>query len=156
MADIPGLVVGEVMDQVTKVLKDKALKKLLKLSKSENLTDQHVQAKLREMGFKDIADDPAKYKQFHRLSKLPLSEFKWRFARILIGVGSSLGNVKRKELLSGSPLPVRAASNIAHVIARGTAKDYAEKTIKNRGFKNILDKPELMRNIAKSLKEKNK
>jgi hypothetical protein len=153
---LEGYVSDEIVDQVIKVLKDKLTAKLLKLSKSKNLSDVDVQAKLREMGFEDIANDSQKFQKFRKLSTLPMSDFKWRFARLMVGVGAAFGSEKVKTIMRTKGPIAGLAAGTGYAVMRGSAKDFAEKSLKNKGYKNLLDKPELMRNIAKSLRENKK
>jgi len=155
MADAKQLITDEVVDQVVKLLKDKTTAKLLKATNQTNLTDVDIQSKLRSLGFKDIANDPKKYKKFRSLSKLPLSEFKWRLARLMVGVGAALGREKYTTATKNLPDSAKILSHGAFAVFRGSAKDFAEKSVRNRGFKQVLNKPELMKNIAKSLREQN-
>jgi hypothetical protein len=156
MADVPQYVADEIVDQVMKVLKDKATSKLLKITKQKNLSEEDVKYKLREMGFKNIANDPNKFEQFKKISKLPLSQFQGRAARLLVGVSATMGKEKFNKLIAGKGRATKAVAGAGYTIFRGSTKDFAEKTGRNIGIKRILDKPDLMKNIAKSLKEKNK
>ena len=90
-----------------------------------------------------------------KLLGLPLSEFKWRLARLMVGVGAALGREKYTAATKNLPDSAKILSHGAFAVFRGSAKDFAEKSVRNRGFKQVLDKPELMKNIAKSLREQN-
>tara|TARA_R110000851_G_scaffold201982_5_gene353764 strand:- start:2772 stop:3272 length:501 start_codon:yes stop_codon:yes gene_type:complete len=155
MSDVGQVVTDEAVDQVIKILKDKATAKLLKLSKEPALSDMDIQSKLRSMGFKDIANDPKKYGQFRKLSKLSKSEFKWRLARLLVGAGTTLSKGKYLAIANKLPDSAKVLTHGAFAVARGSAKDFAEKYIKRKDFRQVLDKPELMKSIAESLREQN-
>jgi len=155
MADLSSMVTDEITDQIIKILKDKTVNKLLAAGKLKNLSDADVQKKLRDLGFTEIANDPKLFRQFKRMTDLPASAIKGRFARLLAGVGSVMVKSKITKFTKDKSLPTRALAGSGFAVFRGAAKDYAQKSQTKGAIKRLIEKPELMKNIAKSLQERN-